>query len=288
VALRGRCADSRGGGLTQINGLDVHVEIEGVGRPLLMLHGFTGSVRAWDAIRSELAAAARVIAVDLVGHGRTASPVDPLRYTLEWAVKDLIGLCDALNLTRVDLLGYSMGGRVALHLALAAPERVNRLILESASPGIEDPEERRRRAEADEALAERILRDGMAAFVAEWERQPLLALAPHVPEAVRERQHTLRLMNDPLGLANSLRGMGAGQQAPVWSRLGELTLPVLLMVGESDFRYRAIASRMQALLPRAVLAVVAGAGHTVHVDQPTLFVRHVTEGLRSLGGGTPA
>jgi 2-succinyl-6-hydroxy-2,4-cyclohexadiene-1-carboxylate synthase len=259
-----------------LNGLDFHVEIEGHGPPLVLLHGFTGSVRAWDALRADLAADAMFIAVDLIGHGESAKPADPARYTFEWATRDLLALLDALNLERVDLLGYSMGGRLALHFAVNAPERVRRLVLESASPGIEDLSDRQARAASDHALAERIIRHGVPAFVAEWEQQPLLALAAHVPANVLLTQHQLRLKNSPIGLANSLRGMGAGQQQPLWSRLGDLAhTPMSLIVGEQDTRYCSIARRIQAELPHANLDIVSQAGHTVHLDQPAVFVRLV-------------
>jgi 2-succinyl-6-hydroxy-2,4-cyclohexadiene-1-carboxylate synthase len=256
-----------------LNGIDFHVEVEGHGPPLLLLHGFTGSTRAWDAIRSDLTSGATVVAVDLIGHGQTDSPPDPARYSFPQTTRDLRALLDELGLERVDLLGYSMGGRLALHFALTHPERVRTLVLESASPGMEDAEERRRRSLSDNALADRILRNGLAAFVDEWEGQPLLALAPHVSEEVRREQHAQRLANSPVGLANSLRGAGAGQQQPLWSRLGELAqMPVGLIVGELDARYRAVARRIQARLPSACLEVVSQAGHTAHLDQPAKFV----------------
>jgi 2-succinyl-6-hydroxy-2,4-cyclohexadiene-1-carboxylate synthase len=172
-----------------------------------------------------------------------------------------------------------MGGRAALHFAVTAPHRLDRLIPESASPGIDDPNERARRIAADDALAQRILDRGIAEFVEEWEQVPLLAPQPHVSDEVRRRQHSLRLANNPLGLANSLRGMGAGQQQPLWSRLGDLQLPVQLIVGERDTRYVATARRMAEMLPRAELAVVPDAGHTVHIDQPEEFVGVVTQAL---------
>jgi 2-succinyl-6-hydroxy-2,4-cyclohexadiene-1-carboxylate synthase len=263
----------------RLNGLDFHVEIDGRGPPLLLLHGFTGSVRAWDAVRPALATFARVISLDLIGHGRSAAPPDARRFCLDWASRDLAALLDDLGLDAVDLLGYSMGGRVALHFAVHAPERVRTLMLESASAGIDDDVERRKRVESDDALAERILHTGIEAFVAEWERQPLLARAPHVAEVARAQHTAQRLQNEPLGLANSLRGMGAGQQTPLWPVLPDLRKRVLLMVGERDTRYRALAERMQARLPTAELAVVPDAGHTVHVDQPQALVNLVKSAL---------
>jgi 2-succinyl-6-hydroxy-2,4-cyclohexadiene-1-carboxylate synthase len=255
--------------------VDFHVEIDGEGPPLVMLHGFTGSARAWDDVLADLRGTARVIRVDLIGHGQSASPPDAARYTLDWAARDLVELLDNLGCEQVDLLGYSLGGRVALHFATRARRRLRRLILESATPGIEDAAERARRVASDEALADRLLRDGLPAFVEEWERQPLLRPAAHVSQAARARQHQLRLQNTSLGLANSLRGMGTGQQQPLWAQLGALDLPVALIVGEDDARYCAIARRMLAGLPRAALTVVPTAGHTVHLDQPPAFVKAV-------------
>jgi 2-succinyl-6-hydroxy-2,4-cyclohexadiene-1-carboxylate synthase len=263
--------------LTQLNGLDFHVEIDGTGPPLLLLHGFTGSVRAWDGLRPALRQRATLIALDLIGHGHTSSPGDAARYTLDWCARDLGALLDELRLDSVNLLGYSMGGRVALHFAVHRPERVRTLILESASPGIEDNAERLQRVKSDVELAERIERDGIPAFVDEWERLQILALRPHVPAGVRANQHAQRLLNNPLGLANSLRGMGAGQQHPLWAQLSGLQMPVQLIVGKRDSHYRAIAERMRALLPNADLAVVPDAGHTVHLDQPGRFASLVLD-----------
>ena len=262
-----------------LNGLDFHVETHGRGPPLLLLHGFTGSLRTWDQLRLKLMDQATVIAIDLIGHGQSAAPDDAARYSLNWAVRDLTALLDVFNLPACTVLGYSMGGRIALYLAVHAQNRVSQLILESASPGIEDGAERQQRRTSDDALADRIVRDGIAAFVAEWERQPLLAPAPHVAADVRAAQHRQRLDNSPVGLANSLRGMGTGQQPPLWANLPQLTLPVRLIVGQLDRRYRHIAERMMNQLPDANLSVVGAAGHTVHADQPAQFAYEVKTAL---------
>jgi 2-succinyl-6-hydroxy-2,4-cyclohexadiene-1-carboxylate synthase len=276
--------------LPELNGLDFYVEVEGEGRgvPLLLLHGCTGGVRSWDGVRSTLAQHARVVAIDLIGHGGSAKPEDPERYSLEWCTRDLLALLDKLGVESANVLGYSMGGRCALHLAVHAPERIGTLILESASPGIEDPTERERRGQSDEALARRILANGIAAFVEEWEAQPLLALQPHVATEVRTQQHELRLGNDPVGLANSLGGMGAGAQQPLWLRLRDLRVPVRLVVGERDGRYVAIAQRMAQLLAQAEVTTVPAAGHTVHLDQPQVFTDFVLQALALTNRVTPA
>jgi 2-succinyl-6-hydroxy-2,4-cyclohexadiene-1-carboxylate synthase len=261
--------------------VDLYVEVDGAGPPLLLLHGFTGSARAWDAVRPLLRERARLIVPDLIGHGRSPAPDDPRRYTLEWCVRDLVHVLDVLDVEQADVLGYSMGGRVALRLAVDAPERVRTLLLESTSPGLEDAVERAQRQHADEQLALDLEDRGIEQFVARWERQPLLALAEHVSPRVRAVQHQQRLANSQRGLANSLRGMGAGRQRPLWADLATLPMPTFLLVGERDARYRAIAERMLAALRNGDLMVAPRAGHTVHLDQPELFVRWTLASLTS-------
>jgi 2-succinyl-6-hydroxy-2,4-cyclohexadiene-1-carboxylate synthase len=260
----------------------LHAELAGSGPPLLLLHGFTGSLHTWDDVRPALEIRARTLAVDLIGHGRSLAPPEPQRYSMDACVADVLRALDAHGIEQAAVLGYSMGGRVALRLTLAAPRRVSRLILESTSPGLEDPVERAARVASDEALADTIERDGLATFLAGWEQLPLLALDASVPAERRARLRAERLANTPVGLANSLRGMGAGRQPPVWDRLAELRLRVLLIVGERDATYRAIAERLGRLLPRADVVVVPGAGHTVHIDQPVLFVDAVLKVIDTL------
>jgi 2-succinyl-6-hydroxy-2,4-cyclohexadiene-1-carboxylate synthase len=191
------------------------------------------------------------------------------------ATADLLGLLDQRGVERFDLLGYSMGGRVALHLALAAPERVSRLVLESASPGIADAVERAERVASDTALAEQIEQRGMDWFVDYWEHIPLFRSQRMLPPEVFAAQRERRLMNRPRGLAHSLRGMGAGQQESLWERLNELRMPTLLLTGEHDTKYVALAQEMQQRIPGAVQQVVRGAGHTTHLEQPASFLEAV-------------
>ena len=257
----------------RVNGLELHVEVDGAGPPLLLLHGFTGSARAWDELRAALRDAFTLIVPDLVGHGRSEAPDDPARYGMTPTAADLAALLDQLGYERANVLGYSMGGRVALCFGAGCPERIERLVLESASPGIEDATERARRAASDDRLAEDVERDGLPEFIARWEAQPLLAPAPHVSAERRAAQHAIRLVHSPRGLANSLRGMGTGRQPSLWSALPSLRVSTLLIAGALDQRYCEIARRMYAALPHAKLSVIGEAGHTVHVDQAVEFER---------------
>jgi 2-succinyl-6-hydroxy-2,4-cyclohexadiene-1-carboxylate synthase len=255
----------------RLNGLDYHVEVEGDGPPVLLLHGFTGSTRTWDLVRGTLNTVARTVALDLVGHARSGAPSDPARYSMQAVTADLCCLLDSLEIEQAVVVGYSMGGRLGLDFALRAPRRVRSLVLESASPGIADATARARRAVSDDELAARIEHDGLEAFVGHWQQQPLLALAAHVPDQVRQAQRAERLSQTTIGLANSLRGMGAGRQVSHWDSLVSLSRPVLLIVGERDEGYVRTARAMREHLSRAELAEVPGAGHTVHLDQPDAF-----------------
>lgn len=259
----------------EINGLALHTMLVGAGRPLLLLHGFTGSAATWAGLAAQLAPQRQCIALDLIGHGKSGAPADPARYTMEHAVQDIAGLLDVLGISRVDLLGYSLGGRLALQFAVAAPGRVRALILESASPGLASPAERAARIAADDALAEVIERDGIEAFVAHWEALPLWASQAELPAELRARQRTQRLANRPQGLANSLRGMGTGRQRALWDMLPTLTIPTLLLAGALDAKFSAIAQQMAATLPRADLAIIAAAGHAIHLEQPEIFGQRV-------------
>ena len=267
-----------------VNGVQLNVEVRGDGPALLLLHGFTGSSATWTP---HLAAwrEFRTVAVDLIGHGDSDCPQNADRYRMERCVDDLTALLDKLDIDRAAVLGYSMGGRVALHLALQAPDRLWALVLESASPGIEDAAEREERARSAVALADSIERDGVTAFIDRWQAQPLFTSQSRLPEGVRDELRNQRLGNKAQGLANSLRGMGAGAQASLSSRLQEIGVPVLLLAGEDDEKYCRLARSMAAALPCARTEIVPDAGHTLHLEQPDAFAGAVLRFLQESSPG---
>lgn len=248
----------------------------------VLLHGFTGSGASWEPVLDGLASASLApVLVDLPGHGRDTGAHDPSRFTLP-ATLDAIA---AAGDWPADLIGYSMGGRLALHFAVAFPERVRRLVLESASPGLADARERAERVAADEALALRIEEGGTRAFVEAWEALPMWASQARLDPTLRARQRQRREANDPRSLAAALRGLGTGALPSLWDRLPALGVPTLLLVGAEDARFVDIARRAAARMPDARVVVVDGCGHTVHLEEPAAWLAAVLPFLS--GGGSP-
>lgn len=229
---------------------------------LLLLHGFGGTRHAWDRVVAQLRPESYLpLALDLPGHGDAADAADPrVPITFDSCIAEVL----AQSPQHFVLGGYSLGGRIALHIALAAPERVMRLVLVSSSAGIEDPDERARRRAADRRLADDLERIPFEQFIERWRMQPLFAdEPPEVGALAREDQRR----NRPDALAEALRGLGTGEMPPLWDRLGELEMPVTVVVGERDLKFRAFGQRMVGLIPDARLVVIPG-GHGLPLESP--------------------
>jgi 2-succinyl-6-hydroxy-2,4-cyclohexadiene-1-carboxylate synthase len=265
--------------VVRANGIDFHIEDQGSGTPLVLLHGFTGSLASWSPVSRDLARLHRVIAIDIIGHGASSAPEDPSRYHFEHALHDLAQVITQLGIARAAWLGYSMGGRLALGMAVNHPDLVSALILESATAGIQDEHERHERAEADLVLAQRIEEIGVEAFVDEWEGLPIWESQRALPVDVLRLQREIRLRNRAIGLANSLRGMGQGAQPSYWDRLSEIDVAVLLLAGAHDRKFVGIAGQMGIRIADATLSIVPEAGHAVHLERPDEFLSDVREFL---------
>jgi 2-succinyl-6-hydroxy-2,4-cyclohexadiene-1-carboxylate synthase len=238
---------------------------------LVLLHGFTHTGASWGPVVDALAGRYRVLAPDLRGHG-AAGDAEPV--TLARVIGDVAAAAEQ----PFSLTGYSMGGRIALHVALAlGAGRVERLVLIGAGPGLADDAERAQRASADEALAARMEAMTIEEFASEWASGT--AVLADQPARVREAVHADRLRNTTAGLARALRGLGTGALPSVWDRLGELTMPVTLIVGERDAKFRANAERMAPLLGGdAAVIVVPGTGHAVHLEAPARVAEVLLDG----------
>lgn len=256
------------------------VRVRGTGVPLLLLHGFTGRGSGWGTLATALARRFRLIVVDLPGHGRSGIPPDPDRAGVERSADDLASILQREGCAPAHVLGYSLGARVALRLAVAHPDVVRRLVLESPSAGLANAEERQARRAADEDRAHRLERDGIEAFVDEWEREPVFASYATLVPARAARLRFERLRNRPAGLAASLRGAGQGSMEPLHDRLAELRTPTLVIAGALDPVGAARAQSVAAGIPGARLETVPGAGHAPHLETPSIFRSLVTAFLQ--------
>jgi 2-succinyl-6-hydroxy-2,4-cyclohexadiene-1-carboxylate synthase len=253
-----------------MNGLSRSLFGSSANPAVLFLHGFMGSSTDWQGVVATLEARAFCIAADLPGHG-TSLGLTPEAYTMEGTAQAVVRTFDELEIERLSIAGYSMGGRLALYLALRYPERCAGLFLESASPGLERGEERKVRRTTDEEKARRLESGDFGEFLKDWYRQPLFAPLAR-DEGLLRRTIEARRRNDPAELAQSLRGMGTGSQPSLWGELEGLAVPAFAVAGGLDGKYAGISSRMAGISPRVEPVVIPGVGHNVHNEAPAEYV----------------
>ena len=263
-----------------VKGLDVYVEQwnEDATQTIVLLHGFTGSTKTWHRVIAKLPTNIRCIAIDLIGHGQTAAPLTEKQYSMTFQIELLNELFRTLKLKDFVLLGYSMGGRVALSYAVRFPFQLTHLILESASPGLVEEQQRKMRKMADEQLAEKIVANGVESFVNKWEDIPLFASQKLLPAEVQQEIRRERVQQREIGLANSLRGMGTGVMPPLWGKpLATLPIPVTLITGALDEKFVQLNDEMQKQIVKANHIIIPAVGHAIHVENPTKFATIVKE-----------
>ena len=226
----------------------------------MLVHGFTQTLTSWDRLALSLAETFQVVRVDLPGHGGSGG--------LDMSFAETAAAIGEAGGT-ATYVGYSMGGRLCLQLAVDRPEVVHSLVLVGASPGLADAGERAARGAADEALAADIERMGTAAFLDQWLAQPMFSTLRIDPADLAARR-----TNTPVGLATALRRLGAGVQEPLWDRLAKLEMPVLVVTGQEDEKYARLAEQMAAAIGvNAQVVALAGAGHAAHLERPVSFHR---------------
>lgn len=243
------------------------------GKPVVFLHGFLGASDEFEEAMQGLGDDYDCLAVDLPGHGRTRVDGGEANYAMAATARGLTELLGRLEVKPCVLIGYSMGGRLALYLAVHFPALFERVVLVSASPGLKTAEERRQRRERDDALAARLCAEGVPTFLQHWYAQPLFESLRAHPDfaAVLARRHR----NVPQELARSLRGLGTGRQPSLWPRLAEIRMPLLLLAGREDPKFVARNAEVARLCPAARLETLAECGHALHLERPKAFVRRL-------------
>lgn len=256
--------------------------------PVLFLHGFLGSAQDWCDVITFFSDECWCLAVDLPGHGKTVVNGSDENYRMENCANGLVDFLDSLDIGKCDIVAYSMGGRLVLYMAVNFPDRFNRVVLESASPGLKTEQERQDRRAHDNMLAEHLETGSLKQFLKEWYDQPLFATLKQDKKRFaklltnRINNNKGGLATGPVtGLATSLRMMGAGVQRSLWDQLHEIQARLLLIVGEKDDKFKRIAAEMAPKCPRASICIVQGAGHNVHWEKPEEYARTVKGFLSS-------
>lgn len=247
--------------------------------PVIFLHGFMGLGVDWLPVAGHLSSRYFCLLPDLPGHGKNInlSRSEPLDF--DTVSSGLITLVERLQLANVTVVGYSMGGRVALYTALKFPHNIGRLILESANPGLEQPEARQARAAADDRWAKMLRSQGMEVFVERWYQQGLFQSLQNRPRLL-ESAKAGRRQNQPRWMAKIIRELSPGRQPSLWGHLDRLTMPTLLLAGALDAKYCAIVQQMAAKIPGATVEIVPDAGHNIHLERPVQFIKRLVEFLQ--------
>jgi 2-succinyl-6-hydroxy-2,4-cyclohexadiene-1-carboxylate synthase len=260
----------------RVRGISYHIDIHQNDESLpglVLLHGFMGSGENFTHLISELKSFCNPITIDLLGHGKTEGAELHYRFSTKEQVADVTKLISEQLTLPVFLYGYSMGARLALQLALHRPDLYKGLILESGTFGIEGETEQQARQALDARRSDAIM-GNFKGFLKEWTEMPLFNSSNADPELI-EKTKEIQKQQNPFWVANSLQGFGTGTMPCVRERLGELPMPVQLIVGEKDSKFLHINRQMEKEIPNSELSVVKEAGHRVHLDQPEHLITQI-------------
>jgi len=249
---------------------------------IFFLHAFMGKIDEFDEAITLLSDEFSYLTIDLPGHGKTQVLGSDDCYTMPNTAQALIKLLDELQITTCFLVGYSMGGRLALYLTLHFPERFSKVVLESASPGLATEAERLERIQRDYQIGRKLISsletNDFADFLSNWYKQPIFGEIKNHPKY--DFMLKSRLQNYPLELDKSLRFMGTGYQPSLWDKLKENKNPLLLLVGEYDEKFIAINQKMAEICENAQLKIIKNAGHNIHFENTREFVQNVKNFLQ--------
>lgn len=268
-----------------LNGISIFVKknfrkVDPLKQSILFLHGFSGCSNDWSKIFSLLGSEFQLIAIDLPGFGKSGKPRNDKFYRTEFLIRLMDEILYDLQLTEVILVGYSMGGRLALHFTLKHPQKVKALILESSSPGIKNKAEREVRIESDAKLITLIKKNSLNDFFRFWQNMPLFATQKNLSKKRQQVILTDKIKsNSKIALSKSLENFGQGRMESLWKNLSKIKIPALLLSGAFDSKYTSIQNEMGKLLPNSSHKIIESAGHNLHLEKPEVFVNLITEFL---------
>lgn len=257
--------------IIDINDVKYNVKLLGQGEPIwFLLHGFMGSLHDFDKIAPHLPGT--VLVPDLLGHGLSTSQIPSSRFTVIRQVKDLISLTSHFKISKLNLVGYSMGGRLALSLSLKYPQVISHLFLESSTAGIENKQARQLRQQHDSGLVKKLQTIPLKAFVKQWASQPLFNSQTKLPLDLQEQIELQRKNQDAQGLVGSLKSFGTGVMPNFWPQLSKCQIPITLICGFRDQKFRKITLKMAQRFPHVKRMVIPKAGHNVHLEKPQQYI----------------
>jgi 2-succinyl-6-hydroxy-2,4-cyclohexadiene-1-carboxylate synthase len=251
-------------------------KVEGKGLPLLLIHGFTGTNKSFDVVSKYMQQYFKVVRIDLVGHGKSMT-YNEADYSFENSINSIISIIDKLNLRKVNVLGYSLGGRIAMHLASGFQKKINKLILCSASYGLDNLEEKKKRINSDQKLINLLEKKGIKDFVNHWESIPLWDFEKKLPLEKRIKHKIIRLENNPLGLSMNLKHQGQGNQNNLLPELQKINNKTLILYGENDEKYENLSKKISNSIRKSKTMMVPESGHNIILENPIFVCREVKD-----------
>ncbi len=249
---------------------------------VLLLHGFTGSLEDWREILGSLNPNFNYIGIDVVGHGKSDSPVNIDKYSPQALSKQIGDLLNYLSIEQIIIVGYSMGGRAALNFAINHPNKIRGLILEGTTAGIESEKIRSERIKIDEELADYIESHNIEEFVELWMSKEIFNTQRRFSNEKLKNIRKKKTLNSKIGLANSLRGFGTGRMDYLDNKLNQISCPVMLITGELDTKFSKINSVLKQKFPNARHKIIKNAGHNTHLEKPERFVTVINDFLLNM------
>ena len=253
----------------EIENIKYHIEVKGEGKPIICLHGFSENLSTWEFIELD---GHQLILIDLIGHGKSDKPKPCKYYSLKVMLKHLNKLIFKLGLKKYSMLGYSMGGRIALAYALTYPKEIEKLILENASYGEEGFLNRLKRRRNDLNLAKSIEGNGIEWFNQYWSDLSIFKSQRRLSKAIIKEISERRLLNEAQALSNTLKGTGQGKFPCLKSKISKLSMPILYISGEYDEKYEAVGKNFEKLNRNIKHVVINGCGHNTHIEDTNAFV----------------